>query len=57
MKICDAGEFFKERDDLTSFIIPNLWRIRLLAEREYNRLLGLVDEEDFLELEMATPHP
>ena len=57
VKICDAGEFFKERDDLTSFIIPNLWRIRLLAEREYNRLLGLVDEEDFLELEMATPHP
>ena len=57
VKICNAGEFFKRKNDLTSFIIPNLWKIQSLAERELDRLFGLADEEDFRELERTAPHP
>jgi len=54
VKLCDMGESTKEMGDLVSFIIPNLWGARLLAEKELNRLCGLVGEEDFRKLERGT---
>lgn len=41
----------KSRDYLNSFIIPDIWLARAIAERELDRFLGLPIEEDFRELE------